>query len=484
MSLLDKILGYFKRELELNKEYYESLKEDGPSYFEKRSSAEECHNTHNVYEQAIDIIFERGQASASILERHLMISFDVASDILSHLEHRGIISEFNGSIPRKILAENALQAKRMLIGPAPKRQPVKDFNPETQVRTDTTTVYYAYGHVLKVFSSPPGSYYENRDIINAATFIVSDGVAYDLTDKKSIYSIKVPNYHIYAPHKIGEELGATGYLEYVLRMHSGLCWNVGDYDIAIACLEKATQLMKYSTMGWPPKDFFRIVNELNDLGQFKKANKWKDWIERNVPGALSALVPIATSVDLREPLTAQERKKLSDECKYLETDLVEVGDSGVCCEVCAKYRNRIYTLTGKDPRFPKLPKDFHKSCGLSIHPYIWGVHEPTFSCSDPIAYSNRTFVDDRTEEEIDNRAEWLQKITKQPEVLRGPSLTRIIYYRLKKILPNDAPKSLSGFSRMRNANSKNYQALVKKAEAAGFVFPQTLEDVKNWPENQ
>ena len=237
-------------------------------------------------------------------------------------------------------------------------------------------------------------------------------------------------------------------------------------------------------MWWPPKDFFRIVNELNDLGWFKKANKWKEWIIQNIPGASSALIPITTTIELREPLTLQEKNMLFEECTYFETDLVEVSDSGICCEICAKYRNRIYTLTGRDPRFPKLPKDFHKSCGLSIDPYIWGVHKPTFSCSDPIAYSNRPFVDDRTEKEKENRAIWLQKLNQQPEVIREPSLNRIIYYRLKRFFPADAPKSLSGFSRMRNANSKNYQALVKKAEAAGFVFPQTLDDVAKWPENQ
>ncbi len=360
----------------------------------------------------------------------------------------------------------------------------KDFDPHILVRTDTYTVYYAYGHVQKVLPPLLGSYYENRDIINAATFIVSDGVAYDLTDIQSIRSIKIPNYHIYAPNKVGEELGVTGCLDYVLRMRSGLYWREGNFDLSIACLEKATELMKYSSVGWPPKDFFRIVNELNDLGRFKRAEKWKAWIEHNIPGATSAIAPIAATMESREPLSSQQRKELLEGCKYLDTDLVEVGDSGVCCEVCAKYRNRIYTLTGKDSRFLRFPKDFHKSCGLSVYPYIWGVHEPVFSCSDPVSYSNRPFSDDRTAEEKANREKWLQKMTQQPEVLKTPSLTRIIYYRLKQILPDDSPKSLSGFSRMRKSNSKNYQALVKKAEAAGFVFPQTLDDVAKWPENQ
>lgn len=64
------------------------------------------------------------------------------------------------------------------------------------------------------------------------------------------------------------------------------------------------------------------------------------------------------------------------------------------------------------------------------------------------------------------------------------AINRAIFEWMQKHLPDDCPKSISGFSRMRNSNSKNYQALVKKAEAAGFVFPQTLEDVAKWPENQ
>lgn len=64
------------------------------------------------------------------------------------------------------------------------------------------------------------------------------------------------------------------------------------------------------------------------------------------------------------------------------------------------------------------------------------------------------------------------------------ALNRAIFEWFQKNLPDDCPKTIGGFSRMRNANSKNYQAIVKKAEAAGFVFPETLEDVANWPENQ
>lgn len=374
-----------------------------------------------------------------------------------------------------------LQEEQLVAQPVVKPAVKSDvtFDPNIHVRTDTYTVYYAYGHVQKVFPPLPGGYYENRDIINAATFIVSDGVAYDLADENSIRSIKTPNYHIYAQNKIGEELGVTGCIDYVLRMRSGLYWGEGKFRLSIVCLEKATELMKYSTVGWSPKDFFRIVNELNDLGCFKRATEWEKWILENIPGAKATLSSPSDQISYH----AREHFKRSVEsCKYLETDLIETGDLNACCSICAMYRKRIFSLTGKDKRFPKFPKDYHWGCGLSGYPYIYGVSEPSFECENDIIYSNRPYIDDRTEEERQNYIDRMSKMEKEPPVIREPSLNRIIYYRLIQIIPDNAPKSLSGFSRMRNANSKNYQALVKKAEDAGFVFPKTLEDVKKWEE--
>lgn len=359
------------------------------------------------------------------------------------------------------------QAERPLPDPSPA---------EDQQEPITHAVYYAYGHVAKIFPPPPnGKYYEYRDVINKATSIVSDGVHYDLTDKSSIASIQVPNYHIYTPNRVGEELGVTGFLEYVLRMHSGLCWSEGEYDIAIACLEKATELMKYSTMGWPPKDFFRIVNELNDLGKFKAAKKWEDWIKQNVPGSIAVLNPSD------EEQVAEEAKKSfkakTKSCEKLGTDLVEVGDIEPCCPICSMYRKRVYSLNGKDTRFPQFPRDFHWGCGLSGWPYLYGIHEPSFPCNDIITYSNRPFIDDRTEEEKLRYDKRMSEAPQEPSVVKEPNLSKIIYLRLKKQLPNLAPKSFSGFQRMRNANSKNYQILVEKAEAEGFVFPSSLAEV-------
>lgn len=397
LAIFRKIVNRFKREIQLNKEYYESLREE---------SAE---------------------------------------------PQQGVEREVQPAVSPTIKSD-------------------KSFDPHIHVRTDTYTVYYAYGHVQKVFPPPNGSYYDNRDIIYGATFIVSDGVAYDLTDKKSIYSIKVPNYHIYAPNKVGEELGVTGCLDYVLRMRAGQFWNESNIDLAIACLEKATELMKHSSIGWPKKDFYRIVDWLNELGKFKKAQAWREWIDRNIP-------------DIEEVVS----RNVLQSCDFLDTDLVIVEDNcNMCCEMCAMYRKRVYSISGKDHRFHKFPDNFHLDCGLSVHPFVEGVSEPSsFECKNIIKYSNRPFVDDRTHKEIERHQSHVEMLESMERREKEASLSKIIYYRLRKILPpEDVPKSLGGFSRMRNANSKNYQALVKKAEAAGFVFPQSLDDVVNWQENQ
>lgn len=322
------------------------------------------------------------------------------------------------------------------------------------------TIYYQNGHVFKIIPPPPNGYYIDRDIVYSGTNIVSDGVKYDLTNFESISSIAIPDYKSYKPNNVGKELGVTGYLDYALRMRSGRYWTERKFDLSLCLQEKATVLMKYSDIGWGRKDFYRIVNEMRSLGYLKKAEEWKQWINKN-------------TVDLSGLFQNSFRERLAS-AKELGTSLLEIGDIRACCDKCAKYRRRIYSIDGKDGRFPKFPKDFHLDCGLDVWPYVEGISEPSFNCSDIIKYSNRPFTDDRTEEEKEAYALRLKKIQQQQRYEYPLDLTKIIYYRLCILLPDDVPKSVSGFSRMKNANTKRYQELIQKAKAAGFFFPNPL----------
>lgn len=329
-----------------------------------------------------------------------------------------------------------------------------------------TIVYFENGRVVKLTPEPKCSYYEARDIINSATCIVSDGMKYNLEDRNSIYSIEIPKYSYFTDNRHAEDLGVTGYLEYVLRMHAGGLWSNGNFPLSMACLEKATQLMAHSTLGWQRKDFYRIVNDYIRLSKFKKAKEWKDWIDANTEN------PDDYAVNAFHSTVAS--------CEFLNTDFVEVGDLSACCEVCAKYRKRIYSLSGKNWKFPKFPNDFHFQCGLNISPYVDGVSEPSFRCFNPVIYSRRPFHDDRTAEERENYKESMKLIEKSNRLNNGPDLNHIIYYWFKPKFPDDLPKSLSGFSRMRNANTENYQKLIAKIINAGYKIPMSLDEAAEW----
>ena len=125
---------------------------------------------------------------------------------------------------------------------------------------------------------PDGSYYDNRDVIYDAVEIESDGVKYNLDDEQSISSIPTPKYNSARKSKVSEELGVTGNLDYILRMKASRHWERRNFALAFACLEKATVLMKDSDIGWPQKDFYRIVDWLIDIGLLKRADKWEQWI--------------------------------------------------------------------------------------------------------------------------------------------------------------------------------------------------------------
>lgn len=332
-----------------------------------------------------------------------------------------------------------------------------------------TTVYFEHGRIVKVVPEPECAYGDYREEINKATCIVSDGIQYDLNNVDSILSITTPKYLAQNEKADAVELGVTGYLEYVLRMHCSYCKEQGRTDLLIACLEKSTTIMPHSSISWTEKDYYRIVSELEALGRFDDIDYWEKWIAEN-------------STTYKDISLSRFQWAL-DYAKQLGTDLIEFQWTGAQSAVVAKYQGRVYSISGKDKRFPCLPDFIKESRNIP----------DGLLCSGPILYrkgqeifykdkyvpieklSWRPFVDDRSETEKENYLKRREKIKKEEEY----RITRRVYYQLKQIIPNDIPKSMSAFSRMKNSNSAKYQDLVSKAEAKGFVFPNmTVELVE------
>lgn len=148
------------------------------------------------------------------------------------------------------------------------------------------------------------------------------------------------------------------------------------------------------------------------------------------------------------------------------TDLVEADYSFGCCSECAKYRGRVFSISGNDKRFPIKPEDINCSCtGITFYPFFYGISEPTVNDYlnrkvDIIKFSNRPFIDDRTVTEKKNFEEYLKRIEDQKQ----KELDRVEYQKLLEILPEDVPKSFGAYRRMKNSQSPGFLKLKELAK--------------------
>lgn len=157
--------------------------------------------------------------------------------------------------------------------------------------------------------------------------------------------------------------------------------------------------------------------------------------------------------------------------KHNSNDLMISGNSGSCCSKCAKFRRRIYSISGNDKRFPKLPT-YECTCnGVPFFVYQDGMMTH-FPSDDIVAYSNRPFIDDRTDEEkrgyqyvLDSR--FYEKCIEND---------RKLYGQLMQQIPDTMPKSFTAFRRMKNSNSKSFRILSAKAAALGVDIDMTDEE--------
>lgn len=335
-------------------------------------------------------------------------------------------------------------------------------------RTDIAQIYSAEpSPTIKKYQAILNDESKSLDERNAAYLAIRDeevrrlNEVYDFNSIEGINNIPVPCREVNGD-------SVTGRVEYYLR---GKCsaehWNAGRTELALACLRKAQELMFVSNMIWNRRDFLRLVTHLYEAGYDEEAEMQL----KRIDDFLS-----------KQDIVQEAFSRALTSAKFLETNLMEVYSHSPYCKDCAKYVNRIYSINGKDRRFPSL-REAAKDCQhelrcLSFTPFVYGVHEPAFECKDLIKHSNRPFRDERTHEEI-KRYDDCFVMARQRQEVEAKQEARMIENAktkrrdmqtlqwLQENLPSIAPKSLSGFRRMRTTNSKNYQKLVHEAAKLG-----------------
>lgn len=152
-----------------------------------------------------------------------------------------------------------------------------------------------------------------------------------------------------------------------------------------------------------------------------------------------------------------------------DTDLIGFYGSNIC-PYCSIYSHRHYSLSGRDKRFPsidRLPKDLRGSncpvCGCVIGFNSYYPLDIDGSLKKDIAQSNRPFTDQRTKVQINN-------YNKSVAEAQQAQQDKADFSWISANLPDIAPKSFSGYRRMKNMKSANYLKLVDKAKSLGYII--------------
>jgi len=88
--------------------YEEELLQEKPTSFITDEKDE-------FYDQAVRLIMETGQASASLLQRRLRMGYTRAARIIDMMEQEGLLGPYEGSKPRKILVDREAWLKKNII---------------------------------------------------------------------------------------------------------------------------------------------------------------------------------------------------------------------------------------------------------------------------------------------------------------------------------------------------------------------------------
>lgn len=341
-----------------------------------------------------------------------------------------------------------------------------------EIKSNNYRAYFRNGELYDLDPNPYNDLSKSGQIVYDARYIISDGIEYDLKNKNSIDSIKIPDFGNKLP-----EGGVTSDLAYILKMRANCEYNL---ELAISLVYKSANLMIASNYPWSKQDYYRIVKHLWEMGE----TEYADYLLNE----LKAKVPIVTADRFYFQKESFEREmELAKSC---DSDYWFIDYDNRACEICAKYQNRIYSFSGKDKRFPKLP-DFIKENGcihkasrnsvVSISSFEFTEikkhcykDDGTYYTEkvDPIEYSNREFIDNRTEFEIKAYEACYENDKQQEKAIEqycdknywlNIYKNRLEYQEIVNLMGENAPKSYSGYRRMKKNNTTNYQKIKEMA---------------------
>lgn len=169
-------------------------------------------------------------------------------------------------------------------------------------------------------------------------------------------------------------------------------------------------------------------------------------------------VPIDAYAKMVARSTTREAGNLARETQLTENgyDLMKMSTHYPTCDLCATLQGRVYSISGKDKRFPALSVAF-KSGYRNVHPncrhvmtyWVEDMQEPE-EMQEAVEESNKPFEDTRPEQE---KALYSKQQTQNRQLRQD----RYQHERYKARLGEDAPKTFSAFRKEKKANGPVWQ---------------------------
>ena len=172
------------------------------------------------------------------------------------------------------------------------------------------TLYFRNGSLYKV--SP-----EDEDGWRGARYLISDGERYDLENVDSICSIKVPDFEA---TDIFDSYGATGSLDYVIRMNASFFYNQGKKELCSTCLWKSTELMFANKWyAWRKRDYVRLITWHYKLGMEQEALKAQNYLRKK--GFIFTEIELNQYRTVTSKIKAPKKPAQKDTLSYHEKEL-------------------------------------------------------------------------------------------------------------------------------------------------------------------
>lgn len=262
---------------------------------------------------------------------------------------------------------------------------------------------------------------------------------YDLDSIEGIQAIEIPKYK-----KLKGVGTPVNNIEYILQRKATEYMKLGESELALACLRKSNEIFPHSNFMWSQNDYLRLVEYLKKIRRFEEAREEQKKIDQ---------------MFIEDDQSGLFLELAIRDAKSAGSDLIITGENDCLCSECALFTRRIYSISGRDRRFPKIPerlfgkRDGHEYCINDYYSYFYPESIPTWKYKgDLLSWCLRPYSDERTNK---------QKAVYKDRVRSGEQeiLDRNNYDLIWEKLPDIAPKSFGGFMRMKNQKTTNYEKL-------------------------